>query len=367
MICYNVKNATDAFTGLAESLDAVSRLPLSGSAWKSNADMKRDIANIIDLGPDADRIRAPFERAIEIANTARDEGTATALRKLLADLLTAHEKLTRGEKTESEYKAQLADVAASVRGLLADIAEDGTKRTDTAQMPEKVTVGLQPQDRKLLIDTKKAAQRADIQSKRAADNSQGAKDATERAEAIVVVVDIAEKTTVTQPPAIPTVKLVPEQAALLTKAADHSAAERAAASIDEIKGKMLALWRRWLYDEPYKPERTRETPPAEQKLCAAMNDAVFAYWKAFQNGELDGTLSVQEHDKYIVERKHKRSAKEFLETHGKDVVWTAHDGKQYTLQELCPTVEDVQRMIDRNKKAIRRAQQKNGQSEDKTE
>ena len=301
MICYNVENATDAFTGLAESLDAVSRLPLSCGTWESDTDMKRDIANIIDLGPDADRIRAPFERAIEIANTARDEGTATALRKLLADLLTAHEKLTRGEKTESEYKAQLADVAASVRGLLADIAEDDTKRTDTAQ-----------------------------------------------------------------PPAIPTVKLVPEQAAVLTKAADHSAAEQAAAGIDKLEGKMLALWRRWLYDEPYKPERTRETPPAEKKLCAAMNDAVFAYWKAFQNGELDGTLSVQEHDKYIVERKHKRSAAEFLETHGKDVVWTAHDGKQYTLQELCPTVEDVQRMIDRSNKAIKRAERKNGQSADKT-
>ena len=180
------------------------------------------------------------------------------------------------------------------------------------------------------------------------------------------VANIAEKTTVTQPPpAIATVELVPEQAALLAKAADHSAAERAAAGIDEIKGKMLALWRRWLYGEPYKPERTREIPPAEQKLCAAMNKALFAYWKAFQNGELDGTLSVQEHDKYIVGRTHKRSAAEFLETHGKDVVWTAHGGKQYTLQELCPTVEDVQRMIDKNNKAIKRARQKNGQSADK--
>lgn len=333
MICYNVKNATDAFTGLAESLDAVSRLPLSGSAWKSNADMKRDIANIIDLGPDADRIRAPFERAIEITNTARDEGTATALRKLLADLLTAHEKLTRGEKTESEYKAQLADVAASVRGLLADIAEDGTKRTDTVQTPEKVTVELQPQDRKLLIDTKKAAQRADIQSKRAADNSQGAKDAAERTEAK------AEET---------------QEAA--ERAADD--ARKTADDVADLKNKVIEIWKRY-------NARTRTTTPAEQKLCAAMNKALFAYWKAFQKGELDGTLTVQEHDKYIVGRTHRRSVAEFLKTHGKDVVWTAHDGKQYTLQELCPTVEDVQRMIDRNKKAIRRAQQKKGQSADK--
>ena len=143
------------------------------------------------------------------------------------------------------------------------------------------------------------------------------------------------------------------------------AAERAAASIDEIKGKMLALWRRWLYDEPYKPGRTRETPPAGKNLCAPMNDALFAYWKSFQNGKLDGTLSVQYYDEHIVERKRKRNANEFWTTHGADVVYTAQDGTQYTLQDLCPTVEDVQRMIDRNNKAIKRAKGKNGQSADK--
>ncbi len=180
MVRYNVENATDAFAGLAESLDAVSRLPLSCGTWESNTDMKRDIANIIDLCPDADRIRAPYERAIEIANTARDEGTATALRKLLADLLTAHEKLTRGEKTESEYKAQLADVAASVRGLLADIAEDGTKRTDTAQPPEKVTVELAPKQAALL---EKAADHS--AAERAADKAGKTQEAVERVEAKV--------------------------------------------------------------------------------------------------------------------------------------------------------------------------------------
>ena len=143
------------------------------------------------------------------------------------------------------------------------------------------------------------------------------------------------------------------------------AAEQTAKAIDEIKDKMLALWRRWLYDKPGKPERARAIPPAEQKICGAMNDAAFGYWKAFQKGKLDGRLSAKKYDNYIVERRHKRSAKEFLQTHSKDVVWTAHDGRQYTLQELCPTVEDVQRMIDRNNKAIKRAKEKNGRLADK--
>ena len=147
--------------------------------------------------------------------------------------------------------------------------------------------------------------------------------------------------------------------------AAEKAAEQATKGIDEIKDKMLALWWRWLHDKSGKPERARAIPPAEQKICGAMNDAAFGYWKAFQKGKLDGRLSAKKYDNYIVERRHKRSAKEFLQTHSKDVVWTAHDGRQYTLQELCPTVEDVQRMIDRNNKAIKRAKEKNGRLADK--
>ena len=172
MICYNVKSATDAFDGLAESLDAVSRLPLSRTySWARKEDRERNIeniANIIDLYPDADRIRGPFERAIEIADTARDEETVAALHKLYAGLQAAHEKFTRGEKAESEYKAQLTDVAASVRGLRANIAEDGTKRTDTAQTPAPATVKLVPEQATLLKQAADHAERAAIEAEKAA-------------------------------------------------------------------------------------------------------------------------------------------------------------------------------------------------------
>ena len=280
-IRYNVKNATDAFNGLAEALDAVSRLPTTDARfWEDGGVRERIITNIINMYPANNKIDIPFKRAIQKANTARDKETETALEELHKGLRAAHEKLTRNEITESEYRAQLADVAASVRGLLADIAEGGVK-TGTAKTQK--------------------------------------------------------------------VELVPEQAALL---------EKTAAGVTVLKRKMIETWKRC-------NARTRKTTPAENKLCAPMNDALFAHWKAFQRGELDGTISVQAHDESIVERKHKRSADEFWTYHGADVVYTAQDGTQYTVKELCPTVEDVQRMIDRNNKAIKRAEQKNGQSADK--
>ena len=225
MICYNVENATDAF--------------------------------LIDLGPDADRIRAPFERAIEIANTARDEGTATALRKLLADLQTAHEKLTMGEKTESAYKAQLADVAASVRGLLADIAEDGTKRTDTAQ-----------------------------------------------------------------PPAIATVELVPEQAALLTKAADNSQA-----TVDEV-----CEWRGYIKQliAGYDGDGISPSP-----LTANKQQAIYERW-----------------DEYTTDckRKHTRPTYEgCLDEHGGANIYKGH-----TLLELVQTAQGLERVVHNVKEQARR-------------
>ena len=130
-IRYNVKDVTDAFTGLAESLDAVSGLQTSG-AWK---DRRRIIGNIIDLDPDAAKIREPFARAIEVAQDALDNDMETTLRQLLSGLKAAHGEMVNGDRTESAYKAKLANVAASVRGLLAGIAEDGTKKADTTQTP----------------------------------------------------------------------------------------------------------------------------------------------------------------------------------------------------------------------------------------
>lgn len=265
-IRYNVKSATDALNELAETLDSLSNLPPDSGVFENR---ERDLVNAIDLRPDMGRIRATFERAIKVAHRARDAETEAALREQLSELQTTHEELTRGEKTEREYKTQLADVAASVRGLLADIAEDGTKKTAHTQPP----------------------------------------------------------------PARVTAELVPEQAALLEKAAVNSQA-----TVDE-----MAQWRKWLA-QLKKPGNHRKAP----KLAAAKQQAVVVVWNQYATN---------------CRAEHKRpSLRGCLDDHGADVIYTKKTtGESFQLIELVPN-EATLKAIVHNAQAKQSARKKTEKS-----
>ena len=129
---------------------------------------------------------------------------------------------------------------------------------------------------------------------------------------------------------------------LLEKAVDNSAgakdaAERAAArTLEEFKAKS-------------KGKRTRTT---------TVDLELYKYWRKFIHGDLDNKDVAVDYD-----RRTRRSAQEFLETHGNDVFYISTDGKKYTVKERVPSVAAVKKMYTRGNKARSRNKAKNGQAE----
>ena len=85
---------------------------------------------------------------------------------------------------------------------------------------------------------------------------------------------------------------------------------------------------------------------------------LYKYWRKFMRGDLDNMDVAVDYDRHT-----RRSAHEFLETHGNDVFYTSPDGRKYMVKERVPTKADVVKMYTRGNKARSRNKAKNGQAE----